>query len=96
VPRFRRFLHDDEVPRLQVSDEVVCHEPGHQIVPVAESPTAVTLKGEAQCEAKFIGIGERQVGGVIHAGRLDQPLEQIKNYRGASVSWMEATVRARP
>jgi hypothetical protein len=72
VSRFRRLLHDDEVPRLQVSDEVVCHEPGHQIVPMAEPATAITLKGEAQYEAKFIGIGERQVGGIIHAGRLDQ------------------------
>jgi hypothetical protein len=24
-PRFGRLLHDDEVPRLQVSDEVVCY-----------------------------------------------------------------------
>ena len=73
MSRFRRLLHDDEVPRLQVSDEVVCHEAGHQIVSMAEPPTAVMLKGEAQCEAKFIGIGERQVGRVIHAGRLDEP-----------------------
>jgi hypothetical protein len=79
VSRFRRLLHNDEVPCLQVSDEVVRHELGHQIVPMAESAAAVTLKGEAQCEAKLIGIGGRQVDGVIHIGRLDRPFEQIKN-----------------
>jgi hypothetical protein len=80
VPRFGRLLHNDEVPRLQVSDEVVRHEPGHQIVPVAEPAAAVMLKGEAQCEAKLIGIGRRQLGCVIaHTGRLDQPEERIKN-----------------
>ncbi len=80
MPRFGRLLHNDEVPRLQISDEVVCHEPGHQIVPMAEPAAAVMLKGEAQREAKLIGIGGRQLGCVVaHTGRLDYLEERIKN-----------------
>jgi hypothetical protein len=59
---------------------------------MTEPATAVTLKGKAQC-GEVHGIGERQVGRIFHAVRLDQPIEQIKNYSPAFVSLMEATVR---
>ena len=57
MARPRRFPHDHKISILQVSDEVIRHEFRHQIVPVAEPAATVALKGEAQREAKLIGIG---------------------------------------
>jgi hypothetical protein len=68
------------VPLLQVSDEVIRHELRHQVAAVAEPAATVTLQREAQREAKLIRIGGGQFGRVIvHAGRLDQSVERIKN-----------------
>jgi hypothetical protein len=59
---------------------MIRNELRHEVVAVPEPTAAVTLKGEAQCKAKLIGIGGRQLGGVIaHAGKLDRFSEQIKN-----------------
>jgi hypothetical protein len=57
MPRSPWPLHDDVVPILQVADKVIGHEFRHQIIPVAEPAATVALKGEAQREAKLIGIG---------------------------------------
>jgi hypothetical protein len=80
VARSRRFPHDDKVPILQVSGEMIRHEVRHDIVAVPESAAAVALQCEAQRKPKFVGIGRGQFGSVIdHVGRVDQPGERSKN-----------------
>jgi hypothetical protein len=80
VPRSRRLPHYHVVPLLQVSDKVIGHEFRHDIVAVSEPAAPVMLKRKAQREAKLVGIGRGQFGSVIlHAGRLDQSGERIKN-----------------
>jgi hypothetical protein len=86
----RRLPHDDVVALLQVSDEVIGHELRHDIVAVSEPAATIMLECKAQRETKLIGIGRGQFGSVIgHAGRLDQPCEQVKNIR--EVSCLTAT-----
>ena len=87
----RWFLHDNVIPLLQVSDEVVRNDFCHEVVAMSEAAAAVSLKGQTQCKPKFVGIGGRQLGGVIaHPGRLDQPWRTKQEPQGQSARWKGA------
>jgi hypothetical protein len=47
VCRPGRPLHDDVIPLFQVSDEVIRDKLRHEVVPMTEAASPISLKGKA-------------------------------------------------
>ena len=59
-----RASQDDEVPLLQIPNEVIGHELRHEVITVPEPAAAIALKSHRDRQPKFIRISGTEVVGL--------------------------------
>jgi hypothetical protein len=68
---------DDIVPFLQVADEVIRDELGHELIAVPEPASAIALKGHRDRQPEFVRIGGLEVRWIVHAPKGSRGMANI-------------------
>ena len=61
MPAERRALHHDVAGALEVPDEPLCDDVGHECVRVVLALPALEFQREGQRRGKFVGVGGREL-----------------------------------
>ena len=81
----RRELHDDELGPLQVLDQPLRHDLGHDLVGVVNPLATLVAQCEGERRSEVGRVGGRELVGVGHQRTIAEGHERSKNMRRAIV-----------